>query len=339
VQLIDAAQWFKPLRKNLGKKNCELTEEDIKRICDGYLAFEETEQSKIFPNQAFGYWKITVERPLRLHSRLTTQVVESLRFSSGDEDLRTEVYDEFGDALYENFISVEKALAQYLAEWGNGDGEEETEEDSPVKKGVPEKKKKKLLDAKTWERDARLSEIAAALKEEIGDGLFEDHNIFRDAVETALKKLGRKVSASDLKIILRAASWRVEDAPPVISKIHKAGGKSVADPLHGRYASTIDGKKHVVEYEPDTDLRDTEQIPLLEEGGIETFFKREVLPYTADAWIDDTKTKVGYEISFTRHFYKPQPMRTMEEIRADILNVEKEAEGLLDEILGQKVEQ
>ena len=66
VQLIDATQWFKPLRKNLGKKNCELSDEDIQRICDTFLAFEETEQSKIFPNAAFGYWKVTVERPLRL---------------------------------------------------------------------------------------------------------------------------------------------------------------------------------------------------------------------------------------------------------------------------------
>src|SRR5437667_3167379 len=66
VQLIDATQWFRPLRKNLGKKNCELAEEHIQRICQTLLAFEETEQSKIFPNQAFGYWKVMVERPLRL---------------------------------------------------------------------------------------------------------------------------------------------------------------------------------------------------------------------------------------------------------------------------------
>ena len=66
VQLIDATAWFSPLRKNLGKKNCELSDEDIQRICEMFLAFEETEQSKIFPNAAFGYWKVTVERPLRL---------------------------------------------------------------------------------------------------------------------------------------------------------------------------------------------------------------------------------------------------------------------------------
>jgi type I restriction enzyme M protein len=96
----------------------------------------------------------------------------------------------------------------------------------------------------------------------------------------------------------------------------------------------VAGKKCVVEYEPDTDLRDTEQVPLLEAGGIEAFLGREVLPYTPDAWLDDSATKTGYEISFTRHFYKPQPLRTLEEIRADILALEKETEGLLGEIVG-----
>ena len=86
----------------------------------------------------------------------------------------------------------------------------------------------------------------------------------------------------------------------------------------------------MAEYEPDTDLRDTEQVPLIEEGGIESFLKREVLPYTADAWLDESKTRIGYEVSFTRHFYKPQPLRSLDEIAADILAAEKEAEGLLE---------
>lgn len=89
VQLIDATQWYKPLRKNLGKKNCELSLEDIDRACKSYLDFKETEQSKIFSNAAFGYWKVTVERPLRLHSQLTIKAIESLCFASGDEDLRS----------------------------------------------------------------------------------------------------------------------------------------------------------------------------------------------------------------------------------------------------------
>jgi type I restriction enzyme M protein len=88
-----------------------------------------------------------------------------------------------------------------------------------------------------------------------------------------------------------------------------------------------------VEYEPDSELRDTEQVPLLEAGGIEAFFRREVLPYAPDAWIDREATKIGYEVSFTRYFYKPKPLRTLEEIRADIVALEKESEGLLGQIM------
>jgi type I restriction enzyme M protein len=80
-------------------------------------------------------------------------------------------------------------------------------------------------------------------------------------------------------------------------------------------------------------LRDTEQVPLLETGGIEAFIRREVLPYATDAWIDESKTQVGYEISFTRHFYKPQAIRTLDEIRADLLALENQTEGLLSGIV------
>jgi len=213
VQLIDATRWSKPLRKNLGKKNCELADEDIQLICDTFLAFRETEQSKIFPNEAFGYWKVTVERPLRLAG----------------------------------------------------------------------------VDAE------------------------------------------RVHSAKELKALKESAERR-DDAPPVIKKIHKKG--TAPNPLHGLFESTIGGKSAVVEYEPDPDLRDTEQVPLLEEGGIEAFLRREVLPHAADAWYVPDSVKTGYEVSFTRYFYKPKPLRTLEEIRADILALERETEGLLGEIIG-----
>ena len=332
VQLIDASQWFKPLRKNLGKKNCELGPDDIERICCTFLEFKETPESKIFPNAAFGYWKVTVERPLRLHSQLSLKAIETLRFASGDEDLRAALYEEFGDDLFNHFDQIAEALDKRLADWGGDDDESDDEEGSSGKKGLPEKKRKKLLDAATWKRDGRLVDVASALRVALGDGLFEDHNVFRDRVDAALKKAGTKLPAAELKLILKAVSWRVETAPPVIAKVHKPG-KLTADPMLGLYDAVIAGKPSVVEYEPDTDLRDTEQVPLLEEGGIEAFIRREVLPYTPDAWVNNEATKIGYEISFTRHFYKPQPLRTLAEISADILAVEREAEGLLDGLL------
>ena len=75
-------------------------------------------------------------------------------------------------------------------------------------------------------------------------------------------------------------------------------------------------------------------MPLLEDGGIEAFLQREVLPYAPDAWYVEFSVKTGYEVSFTRYFYKPKPLRPLEEIRTDILALEKETEGLLEEIIG-----
>ena len=213
VQLIDATQWYRPLRKNLGNKNCELADVDIRRICDAFLAFEDTEQSKIFPNEAFGYRKVTVERPLRLEG-----------------------------------IDPERAY-----------------------------------------------------------------------------------TTKEIKT-LREQGARSETAPPVIKKVHKRGIE--ADPLRGLFPATVNGRPAVVEYEPDTDLRDTEQVPLLEEGGVEAFLRREVLPYAPDAWYVPSSVKTGYEISFTRYFYKPQPLRPLDDIRADIRALERETEGLLSEIVG-----
>ncbi len=332
VQLIDASQWFKPLRKNLGKKNCELSPEDIERISRTFLDFKETQESKIFPNAAFGYWKVTVERPLRLHSQLSLKAIETLRFASGDEDLRATLYEEFGDYLFDEFAEISAAVEKRLAEWESDEDEGDDEEGGSAKKGLPEKKRKKLLDAKTWERDGRLVKAATTLRAALGDQLFEDHNVFRDRADAALKNAGLNLPAADKKQILKAVSWRVETAPPVIAKVLKPG-KVKADPLRGLFAAKVDGKPAIVEYEPDSDLRDTEQVPLLEEGGVDAFIRREVLPYTPDAWIKEDATKIGYEVSFTRHFYKPQPLRTLEEISADILAIEKEAEGLLDGLL------
>ena len=226
-------------------------------------------------------------------------------------------------------------LGQYLDDDDEEDDDEEEnddEDDDNSKKGLPEKKRKKLLDPKTWERDGRLVEAAMKLRAILGETLYDDHNVFREDVSAALIKAGLKLPATDIKVILRAMSERDENAPPVIAKIHKPG-KAIADPLRGLFETLVNGKLAVVEYESDSDLRDTEQVPLLEDGGIEAFIRREVLPYTPDAWIKEEATKIGYEVSFTRHFYKPQPLRTLEEIAADIIAIERESDGLLDGLL------
>ena len=214
IQLIDATKWFTPLRKNLGKKNCALSEEDIQRICDVFMAFEETDESKIFPNDAFGYQKVTVERPLRLAG-------------------------------------------------------------------------------------------------------IEPEHVYKAAEIRRLKK--------DCE--------RDPDAPPVIRRAWKRGAEP--DPLAGRFEAVVDGAPAVVEYEPDPDLRDTERVPLTEDGGVKAFLRREVLPYVPDAWYRPDSIKTGYEISFTRHFYKPKPMRSLAEIWADILAVRQESNALLASLVGE----
>lgn len=339
VQLIDATGIYQSLRKNMGAKNCELSDEQIRQIRDLFLAFEETEQSKIFTNNAFGYWKIRVERPLRLHSRLSRKAIQGLCYNSGDEDIRRALHEEFGDAVFDNFSSIRKKVEQALKDWtGSDDNESDDSEESEVPKSstIPEKKRKKLLNAETWKRDKKLYDAARALRAELGDHLYTDHNIFSIDVSNTLKGLGLKLSAAELKIILQAVSRRVENAPPVIKKIHKPG-KTEADPLYGLYPNPDGDPRLLLEYEPDTGLRDSEQIPLLEDGGIEAFFQREVLPHVPDAWIDKSATRIGYEISFTRHFYKPPVLRSLDDIKADLLALQKEGEGLLEDIIGESL--
>ena len=218
VQLIDATQWFKPLRKNLGKKNCELS--------DG-------------------------------RHRADLRHLPRLRGDRAVEDL-------------------------------------------------PQRRLRLL------EGDGRAAAAACAAS----------------TPSASYSAEGDQGAEGDRRAGRGRAARHQEDPQAT------ARARSAARPVR----ATIDGKPCVVEYEPDTDLRDTEQVPLLEEGGIEAFLRREVLPYAPDAWYDADSVKIGYEISFTRYFYKPQPLRTLEEIRADILALEQETEGLLGEIVGERRE-
>jgi type I restriction enzyme M protein len=338
VQLINASGWFAPLRRNLGKKNCELAEADIQRILDLYLNEpQETAESKWFDTQDFGYWKITVERPLRLKSQLKTSAIETLRFASGDEALRTELWAKHSDKLYTDFAKLKSEIEAWLkGDSEDEDGGEDDGDDSALaKKAVPEKRRKKLLDATTWQRDKALVELALLAQKELSDAVFDDHNIFHDKFDAAMKAHDRKLSVADKKAIFKAVSWRDETAPPVIAKRQKLRASDNFEPGPDGRAQVGEGRnREVVWYEPDTDLRDTEQVPLKEPGGIEAFFRREVLPHAGDAWIGGEKTQIGYEISFARYFYKPAPLRSLEDIRADILKLEQQTEGLLHKIVG-----
>jgi type I restriction enzyme M protein len=347
VQLIDATSWFQPLRRNLGKKNCELSDGDIQRILDLYLGeAQETAESKWFDTQDFGYWKITVERPLRLKSQLSDERIAPLRFASGDEALRAEIYASHGDAIYSEFAKRKPAIEAWLK--GEDENEEDDGEDGSddngggddneapaARKAVPAKRRKKLLDASTWQRDKGLMDVARRAQQALGSAVFDDHNEFRARFDAALKAQGDKLGAPEKKAIYKAVSWRDDTAPPVIAKRTKLkAGEHFEPGFDGAYLETLGKDRFMVEYEPDSELRDTEQVPLKEPGGIDAFFEREVLPHAPDAWIATDKTQIGYEISFARYFYKPAPLRTLAEIRADILALEQQSEGLLHKIVG-----
>nr|WP_270380202.1 class I SAM-dependent DNA methyltransferase [Mitsuokella multacida] len=228
IQLIDATKMKSPLRKNMGKKNCEFTADIRKEIIRIFLTMEESEVSKIFDNQEFGYWNVTVDRPLRLRIL-------------------------------------------------------------PDKEVPAETEKGKLL----FRKSSELAEVRSAVKAAMETAPLDDWDAFAKA--TKLKK------------------GQLKKIRPFITK--------------------TDPEAKEVAGEADPELRDTENIPFLYEGGIDAFIKKEVLPYAPDAYVDEDKTKIGYEISFTKYFYKPVELRDMKDILASLAELEKESDGVMDEIV------
>lgn len=228
IQLIDATQMKSPLRKNMGNKNCEFTPDIRKEIIRIFLDMEESDVSKIFDNSEFGYWNVTVDRPLRLRVFPEREIPEK---------------DEKGKVLF--------------------------------------KKHTELLD------------VRHAVQEAAKTAPFDDWDAFAKA--TKLKKTQLK-------------------------KIRP-------------YITEADPEAKEVAGEADPELRDTENIPFQYEGGIHTFMEKEVLPYAPDAYVDEEKTKIGYEISFTKYFYKPVKLRDMKDILASLAELEKESEGVMDDIV------
>lgn len=223
IQLIDATSLKSPLRKNMGEKNCELTPELRSEIMDIFTEMKECEISRIFDNYEFGYWSITVERPLRLR-----------------------VYPD------------------------------------------------RTIPAGVFKKTEELEAVNAAIQAVPVSVPKDDWTAFAKAT---------KLKAATLKKIRPFITEKDSEAQPIVG-------------------------------ESDPELRDTEIIPFTYKGGIDAFVKNEVLTYTPDAWVDEKKTQIGYELSFTKYFYKPLQLRSMDEIVADLKALETETEGLLKEILG-----
>jgi type I restriction enzyme M protein len=237
VQLIDASGIYRKMRKGLGSKSNELTESHIQQISDAFNNFQQNEISRIFDNDDFAYWSITVERPLRLAWQVTDEKLSAI------------------------------------------------EEPGPY---LP---------------------VLKALQKEFGTAVQNDYNQLVPALDAQLKNLSLKWKPKEKKTFLEALSWRDEEAKPVIKK----------------------QERNEVVYEADPELRDYESVPVKQ--NIQEYFEKEVWPFVPDAWIDHSKTVKGYEVSFTKVFYKYQPLRSVAEITREIMQLEKETDGLLKEII------
>ena len=240
VQLIDATEIKSPLRKNLGEKNCETNEADRQRIVKLLTDFAETPQSKIFPNNEFGYWSVKVCRPLRL-----------------------------------KFYYDEEREAEMCRK----------------------------------EKDAAVCCEVMTFVKEYDNSADYDFNELRELLCKAVKKMKSKPKKKHVDLLQKYYTIACPDANIVID----TNGNPV----------------------PDKALEDTEIIPLRYDGGIDAFFQNEIVPYTPDAWIDTDSVQVGYELSFTKYFYNPKPLRSIEDITRDIRAIEERTDGMLDDILGK----
>ena len=357
VQLINAVHLYQKMRKSLGSKRQYIGDDDIALITRTFGAFEPIETytldkneetngtrgrpsskkaekrvfgCKIFRSHEFGYRRITIERPLRLSVQFTDERLANLRFENGALSAPMQkLYETFGsewkDKTYGDFSEVE-AEARSL-----------TKADFP---DLKEKQIKDLLNRKLWLAQKELLGKGQALARDIGGKQHDDFNAFEEILQKALKKASVSLDAKENKQLLDAVSWTNPDAEPVIKKVLK--GKP--NPLYG----DVEYKGQVVNFQPDSNLRDSEDVPLTEKTarGVkvddenEAYFMREVAPHVKDAWIDASKTderdgrigEVGYEIPFSRHFYKYEAPRDLAEIDADLDVLSREIMQMLREV-------
>ncbi|MBB1506160.1 N-6 DNA methylase [Vibrio alginolyticus] len=358
VQLIDASLLYRKLRKNLGNKNCEFAPEHITEITDTYLACMDVERaldanndpvgiaSKVFSNDDFGYYKVTIERPDRRKAKFTQDAIAPLRFDKQLSEVMEHVYAEHGERVYEKTgygpdkkKSFLKSIEKDILSWC---------EENDI--SLNAKAKAKLLDVKHWLALKALLETAQTLMADIGSIEFDDFNSFKTQVDKSLKAHAIKLSAPEKNAILNAVSWYDETAKKVVKKIVKLTGDKLNDLLERYECEVADlpdfgyypvptaegGKKgEFITYETNSDLRDTESVPLKQ--SIYQYFLDEVKPHVDEAWINLDTVKIGYEISFNKYFYRHKPLRSLEEVATDIINLEQKAEGLIAQILGVKV--
>lgn len=335
VQLIDASQAFEKLRKNQGSRNCTISDQFRDAILKVYMDFVEQEAteetklgSKIFDGDDFRYYNVTIERPLRLKSQFNALKIDEMLFDSSDMEMSKWLYQTYGNRVFDGLDSEIPNIKEYLNE-------------NEIK--MTDKKLATHVDPKKWKERNDLQLVAKSLMHAIGTEVYMNFNKFSDLIVEKAKSLDIKVSASVLNSIAKVMSETEPNAEPVVKKIHKANSKDI-EKLESVYGINenmladygyIKGDKNTyIEYETDSDLRDSEKIPVKED--IYEYFQREVRPYVADAWINLPPTKIGCEISFNKYFYKPAPLRSLAENEADILALDEQSQGFIKSLFNLK---
>lgn len=280
----------------------------------------------MFHNEELGYYKVSIERPKRLKAQFSQDRIETLRFERTLKEPMAWAYAQFGEEVYTRLAKHEKAILEWAEK---------------QELNLNAKQSKALVSPALWQKQLELLNTAAQLMHVIGVDEYSDFNIFREKLDAALKQVNAKLTASDKNNILNAVSWYDASAEKVIKGTVKLTGDKLEEvlklqdckeaqlPDHGYYPT---GKKgEYVQYEADSELRDSENVPL--KDNIYQYFLKEVKPHVAEAWINMETVKIGYEISFNKYFYRHKPLRSLEEVTADILQLERESDGLIREIL------
>ena len=335
VQLIDASQAFEKLRKNQGSRNCTISDQFRDAILKVYMDFVEQEAteetklgSKIFDGDDFRYFNVTIERPLRLKCQFNALKIDEMLFDSSDIEISKWLYQTYGKSVFSGLDSEIPNIKEYLNE-------------NEIK--MTDKKLASHLDPKKWRERNEIQFVAKELMHAIGTDVFMNFNKFSELIVEKAKSLEIKASASVLNTIAKAMSVPDPSAEPVVKKIHKANSKDIEkletvfgikEEMLADYGFKKGEKNTYIEYETDSDLRDSEKIPVKED--IYEYFQREVRPYVDDAWINLPPTKIGCEISFNKYFYKPAPLRSLAENEADILALDEQSQGFIKSLFEMK---
>lgn len=370
VQLINGVNLFEKMRKSLGSKRNQLSDEHIKIITRSFGDFEAVEPksleelglekpseaksnrgrqassqkkeapktfaSKIFKNHEFGYRRITIERPLRMSYQFSDERINELRFAPKPFDAPMQrIYEDYGQNWSDNPDCENYGVL-------NGD---EAEIRAMIKdefSSLKEKQIKELLNPEIWHKQKLLLLKARKLQKALGKEQYDDFNQYESNLKKACKDQEVSLDAKEKKQLENAVSWKNPEGEKVIKKVHKS---DKANPYYGLFeVKNNNGKSQVVEYKPDTDLRDYENVSLDPSKSVnelnEAYFEKEVLPHVPDAWIDGTKKDaidkevgiVGYEIPFNRHFYQYVSPRSLEEIDAELDLVSADIMKLLEEV-------